>query len=64
MLVEFEQNCTVQTIQNFDLLAKKWLTIFDKVLTPFRKTFLLLKQLFDSKLLISRLSSFRFQKLR
>ena len=32
MLVEFEQNRTVQTTRNFDL--------FDKALTPFWKTFL------------------------
>ena len=50
MLVEFEQNCLVQTIQNFELFDKKWLTIFDKVLTPFWKMFLWLKQLFDAKL--------------
>ena len=41
---------------------KKWLTIFDKVLTPFWKTFLLLKQLFDVKILIQRVSSFRVPK--
>ena len=29
-------------------LTKKWLTIFDKVLTPFWKTFLWLKQLLDA----------------
>ena len=39
MLVMFEQNRMVRTIQNFD-----------KVLTPFRKMFLCLKQLFDAKL--------------
>ena len=43
MLVEFGKNCMVRTIQNFELFDKKWLTIFDKVLTPFWKTFLLLK---------------------
>ena len=52
MLVKFEQNRMVQTVQNFELFDKKWLTIFDKVLTPFWKTFLWLKQLFDAKLLI------------
>ena len=52
MLVEFEQNRMVRTIPNFELLTKKWLFIFDKVLTPFWKTFLWLKQLFDAKLLI------------
>ena len=40
MLVQFEQNRMVRTRQNFELLEKKWLTIFDKVLTPFWKTFL------------------------
>ena len=44
MLVKFEQNRMVQTIQNFDLFDKKKkkrvLTIFDKALMPFWKTFL------------------------
>ena len=44
MLVKIEQNRTVRTVQNFDLFDKKWLTIFEKVLTPFWKTFLWLKQ--------------------
>ena len=35
MLVQFEQNRMVQTINNFELFDKKWLTIFDKGLTPF-----------------------------
>ena len=39
MLVKFEQNPMVQTIQNFELFDKKWLTIFDKVLMPFGKRF-------------------------
>ena len=34
MLVE-EQNRMVRTIQNFELFDKKWLTIFENVLTPF-----------------------------
>ena len=39
--MKFEQNRMVRTKQNFKLfLKKKWLTIFDKVLTPFWKTFL------------------------
>ena len=62
MLVKFEQNRVVQTIQNFVLFDKKWLTIFDKVLTPRWKTFLWLKQLFDAKILIQRLSSFSVPK--
>ena len=66
MLVKFEQNRMVQTIQNFDLFdqkkkkkenlfdkkKKKELTIFDKALMPFWKTFLWLTQLFDTKLLM------------
>ena len=43
MLVKFEQNRMVRTLQNFELFDKKW-TIFDKVLTPFWETFLWLKQ--------------------
>ena len=43
ILVKFDQNCMVRTVQNFDLFDKKWLTIFDKGLTPFWKTFLWLK---------------------
>ena len=35
MLVKFEQNRMVRTKQNFELFDKKWLTIFDNVLTPF-----------------------------
>ena len=52
MPVEFEQNRMVRTMQNFVLFDRKWLTIFDKVLTPFWKMFLWLKQLFDAKILI------------
>ena len=44
MLVKFEQNRMVRIMQNIE--------IFDKVLTPFWKTFLWLKQLFNAKLLI------------
>ena len=40
MLVKFDQNRMVQNIQNFELFDKKCLTIFDKALTPFWKTFL------------------------
>ena len=57
MLVRFEENRMFRTVQSFELFDKKWLTIFDKVLTPFWKTFLYLKQLFDAELLIQRLSS-------
>ena len=38
--------------QNFEIFDKRWLTIFDKVLSPFWKTFLCLKQWFDAKVLI------------
>ena len=40
MLVKFEQNRIVQTVQNFDLFDKKGFTIFDKASTPFWKMFL------------------------
>ena len=40
ILVNFEQNRTVRTIENFELFDKKWLTIFDKALTPFWMMFL------------------------
>ena len=48
----------VQTTQNLEVFDKKpfFKTIFDKALKPFWKTFLLLKQLLNAKLLISRLS--------
>ena len=36
----------------FELFLKKWLTNFDKALTPFWKMFLWLKLFFDSKLLM------------
>ena len=39
MLVKFEQNRMIQNIQNFELFDQKWLFNFDKVLTPFWKTF-------------------------
>ena len=52
MLVKYEQNRMVWTVQNFELFDKKWLTIFDKVLTAFWKKFLWLRELFDAKLLI------------
>ena len=52
MLVKFEQNRMVRTMQNFEIFDKKWLTIFDKVLKPFWKTFLQLKQLLAAKELI------------
>ena len=63
MLVKFEQYRMVRTIQSFVLFDKKCLTIFGKVLTPFWKTFLWLKQLFDAKTLIQRLSSFSVPKI-
>ena len=51
MMVKFEQNRMIRTIQNFELFDKKWLTIFNNVSTPFWKTFPWLKQLFDANLL-------------
>ena len=68
MLVKFEENRMVQTTRNFELFEKKkrksfLKTIFDKALTPFWKTFLSLKQLFNSKLLISRLPSVSVPKI-
>ena len=47
-----EQNRMIQTIQNFELFYKKWLTTFDKALMLFWKTYLHLKQLFDARLSI------------
>ena len=35
MLVKFEQNRIVRTMQNFELFDKKWFNSFDKALTPF-----------------------------
>ena len=52
MLVEFEQKRVVWIIKIFVLFDKNWLTIFDKVLTPFWKTVLWLKQLSDAEILI------------
>ena len=40
LLLTFEQNRVVQTIQNYEHFDKKWLCFFDKVLTPCWKTFL------------------------
>ena len=59
MLVKFEQNCMIQTTQNFELFKQ----VFDKVLRPFQKTFLLLKQLFTARLLICRLLYFGVPKI-
>ena len=50
-LVKLEQNLTVGNIHDFEFFGKKLLTIFEKVLTPFWKTFLQQKQLFDVKVL-------------
>ena len=53
MLVKFEQNCMVQTTQNFELFDKKkpglLKPFFDKSLMPFLKTFLQLKQFSNAK---------------
>ena len=59
VLVKIEQNRMVRNIQIFKLFDKKWLTIFYKVLTPFWKTFLWLKQLFDAKLINSKTIIFK-----
>ena len=59
VLVKIEQNRMVRTIQIFELFDQKWLTIFYKVLTPFWKTFLWLKQLFDAKLINSKTIIFK-----
>ena len=36
-IVKFDQNRTVRNIQNFEIFGEKWLTILEKVLTPFLK---------------------------
>ena len=59
VLMKIEQNRMVRTIQIFELFDQKWLTIFYKVLTPFWKTFLWLKQLFDAKLINSKTIIFK-----
>ena len=64
MVVKFEQNRMVRTIQNFELFDKEWLTVFDKVLTPFWKTFLLLEQVIDGETLIKEYQLSVFQKSR
>ena len=51
-LVKLEQNRMERNIQNFELFSKEWLTVFEKESTPFWKTFLKQKQLFDAKILI------------
>ena len=53
MLVKFEQNRMNWNLQDFEVLGKKCLIIFEKVFTPFWKTFLWYKQLFDDKIWIS-----------
>ena len=61
MLVKFEQNQMVRNMQNFELCDRKpgFLELFFvKAFTPFWKTFLKLKQLLNTKLLICRLPSF------
>ena len=67
MLVKFEQNRMVQATRNFEHFDKKngiFKTSFDKALTPFLKTFLWLKQLFNAiKALISRLLSFSIPRI-
>ena len=64
-LVKFEQNCMVQTTRNLELFWQKpgFFNHFYNALTPFWKTFLWLKQLFNGTLLISRQSSFSVPKI-
>ena len=53
MLVKFEQNrAMIQTVQNFELFDKNGQSFFYKVLKPVWKAFLLLKELFDAKVLM------------
>ena len=47
----------IKNVQNFKFFLIKWLAIFEKVLTPFWKTFMRHKQLFDAGILIERLYS-------
>ena len=65
MLLKFEEKIVWFKIHNFEFFGKKLLT-FDKMLTPFEKTCLQLKQLFDAILLIYRLLNnlVVFQKLQ
>ena len=50
-LMTFDQNRVVRNIQNFKhFFFQKWLTSFDKVLTPFWKAFESLKQFFDAEI--------------
>ena len=57
ILAKFEVNLTVRNVQKLIFWQKpcSFKTIFDKNLTPFCKTFLWLKFLFDGQLLIFRL---------
>ena len=70
MLLKFEQNLMIQSTRHFELFMKKKQTknrfsktIFDKALAIFWKTFPWLKQLFNAKLMISRLPSVSVSKL-
>ena len=49
---------------NFQLLIQKASSIFDKASMPFWKMFLSLKQLFDAKMIIKRLSYFSVSKFQ
>ena len=66
MMAKFEANRIIRNVQNLSFWTKNktkqnktktssFKTIFDKAMTPFSKTFLWLKQLFDGKVLIFRL---------
>ena len=50
MLVKFELNLIVWYMKSLSLFGKKSLTIFEKVFTPFWKTFLWLKKMLDAKI--------------
>ena len=55
LLVKLKQSGMVQTTRNFECFNKKigfFKTIFEKAMTPFWKTFLYLKQLFNPKIFI------------
>ena len=60
-LVKFEQMVWSKPYKILCFL--KWTTFFDKVLTPFKKTFLWLTQLFDARILIQRLPFFMVPKI-
>ena len=50
MLVKFEQNRTIRTLQNFELLKKKMFTIYDKSIDASLEDVSVTEQLFGFKL--------------